>query len=516
MSPTAGGEPGRLRVLVILGHPRGSSSLCGALANALAAGARQSGCRVRLVDLSRLHFARDVTMASPADQPLGADLGDLRAAIEDSDHLVFVYPTWWGTYPALLKSCLDRLLTPGWAFSSTESGTGFAGHLGPRTAELVTTMDTPGPVYSLVYRAPGRQAMTRATLGFCGIDVTAHTRFGPVDHSDPARRSDWLGRARMLGMRLREGPRTPVQRARRRIAAWIGALRLQFYPMTFLAYWLGAVLATGSGHGIDAQRFWIGYGLMFALEAATVFTNELGDRETDKANARWGPFNGGSRVLHNGALEAADLVRGTRVAMVVAMSCAIVLLRSAPQAVVLGPFMVVLAVLALGYTVAPLRLSYRSLGELDVAVTHGVLAILAGHLIQGGALGDPLPWLIALPLAISILPSITLSGLPDATADRLVGKRTLAVRFGLRSALRLAGVAAPIAVLAMVAIEISLPRSPYGAVVALLAALHGGLICAACLRLAARPVRGGRIDGLMVLTLSFIMWFCVAPLARLA
>ena len=506
-----------MRVLVILAHPRGEDSLCGVLAQALARGARAAGCRVRFVDLSRLRFERDLLTRVPGDQPLEPDLLALRGAIDDCEHMVFVYPTWWGTYPGLLKSCLDRLLLPGWAFSRTGSGTGFCGRLGPRTAELITTMDTPGPVYSWLYRAPGRQAMARATLGFCGVKVTRHTRFGPVDTSPPALRRLWVCEAHLRGRRLGEqGPRGVAGLAGDRLSAWLAALRLQFYPMTFIAYWLGAVLGTCEGGELDPVRFWLGYGMLFALEAATVFTNELGDRGTDAANRHWGPFNGGSRVLQDGRLDPADLGRGTGVAVCAVLLSSLALLRNTDNALVLGPLLAGFAVLALGYTVRPLRLSARTLGELDVAVTHGVLAILVGHLIQGGPLGDPRPWLLSVPLALSILPSITLAGVPDAAADRQVAKRTLAVRFGRRTALRLAGSLAPAAALAMVIVQMAASMSPYGLVTMLLAATHAMALAVACRRVAARRPVPSRIDGLMVLSLTFVLWFCVVPLVRLS
>jgi 1,4-dihydroxy-2-naphthoate octaprenyltransferase len=110
---------------------------------------------------------------------------------------------------------------------------------------------------------------------------------------------------------------------------------------------------------------------------------------------------------------------------------------SALAAIALAP----LAVAALGYTLPPIKLAYRGLGELDVVLTHSFGLIFPGYLLQGGAWSDPLPWLLSVPLAVAGLPAITLAGIPDRDADRAAGKRTLVVRAGARNAHALAAVA---------------------------------------------------------------------------
>jgi 1,4-dihydroxy-2-naphthoate polyprenyltransferase len=208
-----------MRILVVLGHPR-SDSLCGALAAAVADGARTAGCAVETLCLGDLVFAADVVERSPAHQPLEPDLERARALIAWADHLVLVYPNWWGTMPARLKGFLDRVLLPGFAFREQDGH--YYGLLGPRTAELITTMDVPPLVYRWIQGAPGRRAMARATLGLCGIATVRTTCFAPVSHVDARARGSAGSSGHMQrGRQLAQGPRSPMQAARHHVATWL-------------------------------------------------------------------------------------------------------------------------------------------------------------------------------------------------------------------------------------------------------------------------------------------------------
>src|SRR5690606_14420307 len=101
---------------------------------------------------------------------------------------------------------------------------------------------------------------------------------------------------------------------KRTIAVWLQALRLKFYPMSWVAFALGALLAAGSD-AFMAWPFWNGLAFLFCLEVATVLSNEYFDMATDRANAHAGPFNGGSRVLVDGLLTVRQLIRGIWIAL---------------------------------------------------------------------------------------------------------------------------------------------------------------------------------------------------------
>jgi putative NADPH-quinone reductase/1,4-dihydroxy-2-naphthoate octaprenyltransferase len=504
-----------MRCLLILAHPR-RDSLCGALFDAYTEGARQAGVECRALILSEMDFDPDVHAVSPEQQPLEPDLVRAQCDIDWAEHLVFIYPTWWGTFPARLKGFLDRVMTPGFAFRHLTHDR-WDKLLAGRTADLVTTMDTPPFIYRFVYRAPGRHALARATLGYCGLRTACVEAFGPVVASSPAQRERWLERTRLIGARLNHGAFSQAQRRVQRLVAWLAALRLQFYPMTWIAYTVGA-LATNTGRPIAMTPYLLGYAVLFLVEATTVFLNEWFDFESDRLNRNAGPFTGGSRVLVDGRLDRPAMRMGIGLTAGAAVAALIALIAVTPAASgsTIAVLYTLFAMLAIVYTVPPVQLSHRGFGELDVAITHSAGAILAGYVAQGGGWMDSVPWLLALPLGVAVLPSILLAGCPDHDADQAAGKRTLVVILGKHAAARLAMaacLAAPMlaALFWLTRIDIAV-RLGWSAI--------GGTIHAVWLFRRLHRLTAGempqRIDGAIVLALTFILWFCVPPLIALA
>ena len=131
---------------------------------------------------------------------------------------------------------------------------------------------------------------------------------------------------------------------------------------------------------------------------------------------------------------------------------------------------------------------------------------------QGGGWADSAPWLLALPLGVSVLPSILLAGCPDRKPDQAAAKRTLVVILGKRGAVRLA-MAATHAAPAIAAL-LALVKEDMAALLGWSAA--GGAVHAVWLvRRLHRFTTGEmpeRIDGAIILALTFILWFCVPPL----
>lgn len=188
------------RILLLLAHPA-PSGLCHALAESYRKGAESAGHEVRFLSLGDMAFDPILHDGYHTIQPLEPDLVAAQEAIAWARHLVFVYPNWWGTMPALLKGFFDRVFLPGFAFKYRDNSPFWDRLLTGRSAHLLVTMDTPPWYYRWVFRMPGHNQMRRTILEFSGIKPVRITSFGPVRHSTLERREKWLAQAYDIGRR---------------------------------------------------------------------------------------------------------------------------------------------------------------------------------------------------------------------------------------------------------------------------------------------------------------------------
>lgn len=188
------------RILMILGTPK-QDSLCHAIAEAYSNGARGKGHVVRQIRLGDLQFDPILREGYGQNQALEPDLLEAQRQIHWAEHLVFVYPVWWGGIPALLKGFFDRTFLPGFAFKYRNRSQLWDKLLIGRTADLLVTLDTPPWYFRWIYGAPAHRQMVRTILGFCGIKTRRLTEFAPVRPSSEEQRQGWLRKAESLGVR---------------------------------------------------------------------------------------------------------------------------------------------------------------------------------------------------------------------------------------------------------------------------------------------------------------------------
>jgi len=188
------------KILVILCHPD-SNSFCGSITQAYINGAMDGDAEVRELKLGELKFDPVLWRGYNKIQELEPDLLKAQDLIRWSNHLVFVYPNWWGSMPALMKGFFDRVFLPGFAFKYKHGeGSSIPDKLlTGRTAHLMVCMDTPGWYYRWVFHRPGHNQMKRTILEFCGIKVIKISEFAPIKGSSQTQREKWISLANELG-----------------------------------------------------------------------------------------------------------------------------------------------------------------------------------------------------------------------------------------------------------------------------------------------------------------------------
>ena len=189
------------KILIINGHPN-KESYCNELAKSYKVGADNSGAECKILNLYDLEFDPILRYGYTKRTELEPDLIKAQEDIKNANHLVFVYPNWWSTPPALLKGFIERVFLPGFAFKSYENSILSDKLLKKKTARLITTMDSPKWYYSLFLNKPGHNAMKKGLLQFCGIKPVKITALNPIKTSNEEKRKMWLNKIEKLGMSM--------------------------------------------------------------------------------------------------------------------------------------------------------------------------------------------------------------------------------------------------------------------------------------------------------------------------
>lgn len=190
-------------IVIIQGHPdSGGEHLCHALADAYFAGAKEAGHAVATIDVGALDFpilrvAEDWTKG---DAP--QTLEDAQQKILAASHLVFFYPLWLGTMPALLKAFLEQVVRPGLGGGGDSLGE-LNKLLKGKSARIIVTMGMPALAYSLFYRKHSLKSLQRNILGFVGVRPIRTSLIGLVDHIKPARAHRLFAQMERLGRTAR-------------------------------------------------------------------------------------------------------------------------------------------------------------------------------------------------------------------------------------------------------------------------------------------------------------------------
>lgn len=190
------------KILVIKSHPK-EDSYCHVLADNYIRGVNEAGKDIRTINLIDLRLEEFIKYEHNGKPELSSDLLEAQKLITWADHLVFVYPNWWASPPALLKLFIEIVFHPGFAYKYKESTGGIAPKwdrlLPNKSARVIVTMDSPPWHYKWIVGDPGFKMM-KDIMNFCGIKPVHKNYFGSVKVSSEKQRKDWLEKVYRIGL----------------------------------------------------------------------------------------------------------------------------------------------------------------------------------------------------------------------------------------------------------------------------------------------------------------------------
>jgi len=163
------------KILVILAHPD-EDSFSGSVAERYLAGAKFAGHEVELIKLGELKFDPILYKGYKEIQELEPDLKLAQKKIKWADHLVWIFPNWWGSFPAILKGFIDRVMLPGFAFKYKKNSLLPEQFLKNKSARIIVVMDSPIFIYNFYLCSAGVKIIKKGVLKFCGISPVKTTK----------------------------------------------------------------------------------------------------------------------------------------------------------------------------------------------------------------------------------------------------------------------------------------------------------------------------------------------------
>ncbi|MDH3671802.1 MAG: prenyltransferase [Gammaproteobacteria bacterium] len=249
-------------------------------------------------------------------------------------------------------------------------------------------------------------------------------------------------------------------------------LLLATRPKFFSASILPMLLGTAWGHHVSGQfditALTLALAATLCVHAGANVINDVFDElgGSDRSNNnRIYPYTGGSRFIQNGIMSVSAMTRWALMLYFVAIVVGAILTGMKGVGVLL--FGLVGVGLGALYSIPPIQLSARGIGEATVAVAFGVVPVTGAAWLQSGIVdGEVL--LVSIPVSLWVAAIILINEVPDIAADAAAGKRTLAVRLGLRGTQALY---VCIHILAVLAIGLAVSQGTFSVIVLVLPAL---------------------------------------------
>lgn len=191
-----------MKTVIVYNHPY-NKSFCHALLESAKEGAMSAGHGVDVINLDADHF-NPVMNEEDLKGFVRHEMVDLQAKdyflrIKDADHLVLIFPIWWGIMPAMMKGFIDKVVFPGYFYEMSEDSYKMSPLLPNLKVTVITTMNTPALVYNILFGKPVYKALIKGTFKTAGIKDVNWVSFNMVKGSSDEKRKQWLEKTAQIG-----------------------------------------------------------------------------------------------------------------------------------------------------------------------------------------------------------------------------------------------------------------------------------------------------------------------------
>ena len=182
--------------LIVTAHPI-ETSLSHTLAQRIAGKLQEQGTQVEIADLHAEGFSpamirADLDLYHGDASALPDDVLREQQRVERADMLIFVFPFYWWSVPALLKGWVDRVLTVNWAYKVGEEGR-IVGNLRDVPVRLVATAGSDIAGFDKHgYSAAIQSQIVEGVFGFCGLKNVTLDILYEADSASPQQVDDFL------------------------------------------------------------------------------------------------------------------------------------------------------------------------------------------------------------------------------------------------------------------------------------------------------------------------------------
>ncbi len=255
---------------------------------------------------------------------------------------------------------------------------------------------------------------------------------------------------------------------RHQVRLFIRLTRPIFLLGGVLLYALGAAIASFLGTPIDALQYLAGQLLITFVQLMAHYLNEYFDYPGDITNESRTPFTGGSGALGPDGLPREVALYAALICMGLAGSITALLLIQGWVPIVTWVLIIISFLGAFFYSAPPIRLLTSGYGELSTSlIVAGFLPAIAFSL-QTGEL-HRLLIMTSTPLVALHFAMILAFELPDYASDQKLEKRTLMIRVGWQTGMRIHDFAILFAVFSFIVGYFNglPPRVAYGSLIAL-------------------------------------------------